>query len=455
MRRELTLLAVTLVSSWLSAGSARAADDAGTAPALCTGHGANFTLPQATRCRNQAKEDADNALTDQKQQEKDLLAANQAVTDKQKAVADAQAAANAPGATEDAKKKLATAKDELDKANAALKEAQGQLDTAKETSKQANQKLADLQKQLDEMEEIAADPSAVFAAYGCGDPLTICLMSDGTPLTVAESVPTEAIPGDILTVKIFVLNAQSAQGVSATVTFSQRQPADTMFDKGQAGASQRLFDIGKRKNPDLVILDNVYTSTAVTDEASEFVIQVSQTSGDKRISTRSFVIAVNHGHSYYSIALLVAATYRGERVIHRDLTQTSDTTLEGAFALNIFPGGRRRGVIGYLVDCQGKRCWADTFGLQLGTDLDLSTPFDRVFAGIVFEPVSGLAFSTGVSVRQVAFITADSDRPGIVNSTTPIPTELRRVIRPYVGVTFTFDLLDTLAKVKLPTRPGS
>lgn len=73
----------------------------------------------------------------------------------------------------------------------------------------------------------------------------------------------------------------------------------------------------------------------------------------------------------------------------------------------------------------------------------------------MFEPVAGLSLSAGVSVRQVAFVPPDSDHSGIVDASTPIPTQQRRVIRPYLGVTVTFDLLDALAKIKLPPRAGN
>ena len=73
---------------------------------------------------------------------------------------------------------------------------------------------------------------------------------------------------------------------------------------------------------------------------------------------------------------------------------------------------------------------------------------DRLYAGVVVEPVAGLAFSAGVSLREVEFAPPGTGLPGVGTEDATLEPEHGRVLRPYVGVTLTLDLLETLAEFK-------
>jgi hypothetical protein len=129
-------------------------------------------------------------------------------------------------------------------------------------------------------------------------------------------------------------------------------------------------------------------------------------------------------------------------------------------ALNVFPGGRQRGVIGYARRCLTStvsRCLANNLGFQLATDLDLTAPTDKLYAGLVFEPVAGLAVVGGVSLRKVNVVPSAGELPALEATDGSAPTNTRRILRGYVGITITLDLLNTISatsadlkKVKVP-----
>lgn len=468
MRRELvvaTVLALLAPSRVSLAGDLPASDQTGANPpasgAAATSTGpatAAAAGPTSERCTIDAfpaRAALDKCITEAK-------AAHTAATAAREAADTARIRATT--ARDTAQKALADAKDDakpglqvkLDEAQAALTDAEtehGKAVAAEEAAKKELERMEAMRSALDTVTNRAA-----FAkAHNCADPRVLCFDAKGAEF-VKHELPREVNAGEVYVAKVIMTKGQMKNEVTR-VAFSNRAARDVTFeisgDQPRTADAQDLLAAAATSDEALVLY-KTFTAEAVGDEALEFVVTVTHAVKDPNAAdaepviddTRSYVIPVARGYSYYSVALLVAATYRGERTIHRDLSASENTSLEGGLALNIFPGGRRRGVIGYLRATKGwARAFADTLGVQLGTDLNLSDPFDHVYAGIVFEPVAGLGFVAGMSLRTVAFVPPGSDLPGQLDPTDSIPTVDRRVLRPYLGVTVTFDLLDTLARV--------
>jgi hypothetical protein len=285
----------------------------------------------------------------------------------------------------------------------------------------------------------ATDPREVARDSHCERELVICYDRHGE-LIANDALPDVVHPGDTVTVLVITNVAGDVQDI--TVTFAEQKNQDHLLDNDDDKRTKaRALALAP---PPYVALP--FASQPVADDSTELTIRFVRTT--LPASTR--VIRVDLGYSYYSVALLVASTFKGERRVLRNLDTIADHAVDPGLALNVFPFGRQRGVIGYLRKCHvvsTQRCLSNMFGFQLGTDLDLTSPTDKLYTGLVFEPVAGLALVSGVSLRKVQVVPAAGALPAVEAMDGSIPGDSRYVARGYVGITITLDLLDTISRI--------
>lgn len=418
---------------------------------------AKASLEQATSSADASKAKAEEA--EQQASEKldvatKALEAAKANVDKLEADVAKAPAANKPaieGHLATARTALSTAEAEHVAAREALEEAtKAKLAVAHRVS-DADLTVTALTEELAELEKVTSE-EVQFGENDCSNTEVICVDHHGLPF-FTEEVPSEAQPGLPLTVKVFMTTAQLVDETVA-VAFAQRKSLDVPIEptKKEVEVSTGDGTFDATRSPDAFHVQP-FRSNTIDGDSDELVISFANTKKDGSKVERRYTLRIPHGYSYYSVALLIASVYQGDRTIRRDLTAFEDTAVEGAFALNVFPFGRRRGVVGLWRTCpwslwQTLDCVGRTVGLTLGTDIDLTKPFDHLYGGIVIEPVAGLAFSAGVSLRQVEFVPPGPEVPGLSDGMVPVPVERGRVLRPYIGVTLTLDLLQTLADFK-------
>lgn len=299
--------------------------------------------------------------------------------------------------------------------------------------------------------EVATTREEAMREAHCERTLTICYDRNGK--LVAGSAPPEGLPaavrvGDKLTVVVLTTELDSDKSTVA-VTFQGRQSLDTLLPKPVEPLRDRTMSLTEDVLPDSYAVITFPAPDPVPEDAVDFAISFLRAPVGSAPGADSEVeIPVERGYSYYSVAFLVAATFKADRHVLRDLGTTSDHAVDPGLALNVFPFGRQQGVIGYLRKCTWRRfgrCLANTVGFQIGTDLDLTNPTDKLYVGAVFEPVAGLAIVGGVSLRKVAVVPPAGALPALEAMDGSSPTDSRYVARGYVGVTITLDLLDTIS----------
>jgi hypothetical protein len=167
----------------------------------------------------------------------------------------------------------------------------------------------------------------------------------------------------------------------------------------------------------------------------------------------SYAVSVNHGQYYIEFGALFPIVVGGSRRIvqtpipgtggERRLTVDQDWSVNPAIVLNVFPGGRRRGVISSFQDCRPGTTLGDLLGLQAGVDLDLGKPFDRIFLGGVIEPVAGLSFNAGMALVQQEYLPTGYAESMILPTSESFTPTLRYTPRFYFGATLTIDIINS------------
>lgn len=278
----------------------------------------------------------------------------------------------------------------------------------------------------------------VILASHCERELVICYDHRGE-LIGNDDEPVALHPGNVVTVVVITNDAADKQAI--TITFAEQKNRDRLFPDQPIPAR-----IGVKDSPPLNYFTLPFHSDPIADDSSELTIRFVRVADPPK--TR--VLQVDLGYSYYSVALLVATTFDGNRRVFRDLSAVTDHAIEPALALNVFPFGRQRGVIGFLRKCsvlRWQRCAGNMIGFQVATDLDLTSPTEKLYAGVVLEPIAGLALTGGVSLRKVDVVPTAGALPSLEAMDGSAPTDRRYVARGYLGITITLDLLDTISKV--------
>ncbi|WP_437923438.1 hypothetical protein WMF37_30970 [Sorangium sp. So ce291] len=165
---------------------------------------------------------------------------------------------------------------------------------------------------------------------------------------------------------------------------------------------------------------------------------------------------VDHGQYYLEAGILLPIVVDGSRRVvttpipstggERMYSIAEDWSVNPSIVLNVFPGGRRRGFVSSYQGCFWcAGFWGDFLGLQAGVDLDLGEPFDRIFMGVVLQPVAGLSINSGLALVEQEFLPPGYavGMPVTAGETlTPQPHYMPRF---YFGATLTLDIVNTVA----------
>jgi len=333
-----------------------------------------------------------------------------------------------------------------------LAAAQTRVDDTKRKLNEAIKQREDAEEALKPKPASVPEKSASTETATCKNPLVICLDRNGD--LYADTWPGTVQVGDKLTVLVVTTENRAVEDrAGLSVTFQGRKSTESLLPGGvPAGAAAAPQDPGKAQN---AIVTLAYPSDPVGEDIVNFAITFAHPRlTDSPGVSLTQVIHVDLGYSYYNVALLVAATFKGDRRTFRDLSTVSDHAVEPALALVVFPGGRERGILGYARrgEAGGWRWLANNIGVQIGADLDFTDPTDKLYAGVVFEPVAGLAVAGGVTLRKVSVIPSMGGLPALEAMDGTAPSDQRYVVRGYVGVTLTLDLLKTISSIGTSIR---
>ena len=170
-------------------------------------------------------------------------------------------------------------------------------------------------------------------------------------------------------------------------------------------------------------------------------------------------ITVDNGRYHLELSVLVPVVFHGER--RATLTPAANATelrvgiesdwhVTGAIMLDLFPFGRQKGELTSFRECRHRSCFENWLGLQFGTGFD--HPARDWYAGLVFEPVSGLALGAGV-----AFLKGDFLGPGLAEgmllpSARALSVDSHYMARPYLGLVVTTDIFHVIDRGSLSTH---
>jgi hypothetical protein len=182
---------------------------------------------------------------------------------------------------------------------------------------------------------------------------------------------------------------------------------------------------------------------------------------DQNVRDALVPITASHGNYYADVGFLLAYVPDGERSIEaatraniagdNAIVITSQPKWVPSPAITIYPGGHRRTVYSGF---EGKpRPW-DLFGIQVALNPDVvkDPKLTQLFGGIVFEPITGLGASAGIIGLNGDFLKGDYVQ-GM--STTAARSDYVRehpMIRWYLGLTMSLELLNTSARRLQPTQ---
>jgi len=320
----------------------------------------------------------------------------------------------------------------------------------------------------------------VLGTHGCRGQGVLCLSPGGQAL-VPERVPERLSPGDAIEVKVVGCEALNSK-VSYSIDITKIASADRLFrqdptsgaaedDKGAEGvtierdrlctdaASIGVLHQSKVKVPSddaLQRLEIAFTSDVSKAEYPN--VEAAKT---------SFSVTVEQGRYFVDLGILVPFVIEGRRrVVAEQGPSSGIRTLSidhdlpkpsPAVMLNVFPGGRRSGIFSSFserarcqrsresyFDCSRtnrRRAAANSVGLQVGLDLDFTDPADAFYLGGLFEPVSGLSFNAGISVRKGQFLAPGRFEGQLVADDTDLAPQERYMVRPYLGVTLSLDII--------------
>lgn len=176
------------------------------------------------------------------------------------------------------------------------------------------------------------------------------------------------------------------------------------------------------------------------------------------VTSSLFSLPATHGNYYWDIGVVFALAPNGTRRVESqqrpgipgdsELTVASETAKLTGIALNLYPGGHRRGV--YSGFESKARIW-DTVGLQLAFNPNMEALSSTFFGGLIFEPVTGIALSGGI-----IFLPGERLKRGYTEgmSTSAARSDYVKqdtLVRCYFGATFGFELFNTTAK-RLPPK---
>ena len=288
--------------------------------------------------------------------------------------------------------------------------------------------------------------------HRCSDALVLCIYSSGE-LVPEETVPTEISVDERLSIAIFGCKADS---VDLSVDFRVRRNMHRLFREVLKGDDEgrKSFAACPKEH-----LRTFQSDPIPSDGRSLVAIVETKTSADAKAPNhrKRFIVPVKVGRYFLDVGLLTAFTINGSRRVrgvaaagtsNQEVVVREDVAINPVLVLNIYPfGGRRVGSVFFCEDPEGCRS-GDFFGLQFGLDMDLSDPLDQWYFGIVLEPITGVSLSLGGALRKGEFLGAAEIEGRVLPRDTEPNRRTAFMLRPYFGLTLTYDALNTLSAAR-------
>ncbi|WP_437854647.1 hypothetical protein [Sorangium sp. So ce363] len=293
-----------------------------------------------------------------------------------------------------------------------------------------------------------------ICATSCRAPGAFCIdarsgepLCDGLEPDVYSLVDSLS-PKDKLIVRVFG-EAALKDKVKLSVSFL-RSP-DRLFEKDAAATAAKAATA-----PTIVLLAEQVAEIPEDTSITSLKIRYELAAGDPGSAIdESYAVSIDQGQYYLEFGALFPIVVNGSRRVvqttlpgtggERRLSVQEDWSVNPSIVLNVFPGGRRRGVISSFQDMRCATTFGDLLGVQAGVDLDLGQPFDRVFLGGVLEPVAGLSFNAGLALIQQEYLPSGHAENMILAEGDSLTPVRRYTPRFYFGATLTLDIVNTAA----------
>ncbi|WP_437302629.1 hypothetical protein [Sorangium sp. So ce388] len=292
-----------------------------------------------------------------------------------------------------------------------------------------------------------------ICAKQCLSPGAFCIdAQSGEPfcegLSGATYDPPDSLrPGARIAVRVIGKEAEDAGKVKLALNFA----TSPEFLFNQAADQEAL----RRGLGALTVVEQQIVQVPDDSTIAFLRIVFARTDGQLRDPVE-YQILVDHGQYYLEAGVLLPIVVDGSRRVvttpipstggERMYSIAENWSVNPSIVLNVFPGGRRRGFVSSYQGCFWcAGFWGDFLGLQAGVDLDLGKPFDRIFMGVVLQPVAGLSINSGLALVEQEFLPPGYAVGMPVTSGETLTPQPRYMPRFYFGATLTLDIVNTVA----------
>jgi hypothetical protein len=266
-------------------------------------------------------------------------------------------------------------------------------------------------------------------------------------------LPRKINGGDKITGQVWGPSGVGAEGtadLSSAERVSRNSPFAAGLSAGKAGGP-----LGPNANnlPSFVKL--VEKSITVSTNANVQSVTIAYTWTPNAASPllpvqRDYVITVDQGKYFLEIGLLLPLVINGTRTVtpslvpgtggDRRIRITEDSVVTPALALNFFPAGRRNGRVTAFEPCRA----GDLLGMQIAVDINLKEPFERIYGGFVFEPITGFSLDAGLAMVKGDVIPPEYAEAMLVPKGETFTPDRRYFPRPYFGLTLTNEIVTAI-----------
>lgn len=327
-------------------------------------------------------------------------------------------------------------------------------------------------------------PTPIEPQTACGQDAVMCLVAkrtgDGADATYQvesfdhDMLPSSLLPASTIEIRLLVtLDDPGSYAVTALhtaqrqLTFKPSTPIGPATDERiEREGSQGLRSL----NAKLQTAIEGFERNALTLHPASTRIDVPTDPQIGRIGLRvtrdgatefDASLEVDHGDYFFDVGVLIPIAWDASRTLVRHRVEVDDEPRDAfelvtdhditpAIVISAYPAGRSVGRVGTLVDGSDDDTIWSAFGVQAGLDLLLDEPFDRIYLGGVFEPVSGFGISFGC-----AFIRREGRPAGLPDDATVDPADTVTPTKSYApsvyfGVSLSTELV-TIGRKLAPT----
>ncbi|MGK3961436.1 hypothetical protein WMF38_51065 [Sorangium sp. So ce118] len=302
--------------------------------------------------------------------------------------------------------------------------------------------------------EVAADGKETLeiCAKQCLSPGAFCIDArSGAPFCeglrgATYDLPDALRPGERIAVRVIGKEAEDAGKVKLALNFAASP--ESLFKPPSPAA------LAKGPGALTVVEEQI---VQVPDDSTIAFLRIvfARTDGKLRAPVE-YRALVDHGQYYLEAGILLPIVVDGSRRVvttpipstggERMYSIAENWSVNPSIVLNVFPGGRRRGFVSSYQGCFWcAGFWGDLLGLQAGVDLDLGEPFDRIFMGVVLQPIAGLSINSGLALVEQEFLPPGYAVGMPVTSGETLTPQPHYMPRFYFGATLTLDIVNTFA----------